>query len=116
MTAPGRIPCINPRCRRTAPADKYGDDEEIICRTCFGSLPIELRRRHRKVASDNRRMLKLINRRISRGTLPRHVFDRLRRNMEQRFETVWSDIRRRFVAPAVPIGLEGFLQEVGLAP
>ena len=40
MTASGRIPCINPRCRRTADAAKF-DCEEIICGKCFRSLPAE---------------------------------------------------------------------------
>jgi len=43
MTKPGRIPCINQRCKRTAPADKYRPGTEIICGKCFKALPAEIK-------------------------------------------------------------------------
>jgi hypothetical protein len=112
--ASDRIPCINPRCRRTAPAAKYEPGEEIICGKCFRALPMQLRARYRKAHRDNQRMLRLVKRRIARGTVPPHVLDRLHGNMLRRFEGVWDDIKRRFSAPDVPAGLENLLAEVGL--
>jgi hypothetical protein len=110
-----RINCINLRCRRTAPADKYEPGEEIICGKCFRALPMELRARYRKVQGDHRRMLRLIDRRLTMGTLPQHVFERLRSNMVGRSAEIWREIKQRFIAPQTPAGIENFLREVGLS-
>jgi hypothetical protein len=113
MTSTGRIPCINPRCRRTAPAAKF-DGQEIICGKCFRSLPAELRARYRKLGRDDRRMLRLVSRRVAEHSIAPDVVDRLQANMVRRGVALWSEIKSRFTEPVTPAGLENFLHEVGL--
>lgn len=108
-----RIPCINPRCRRTAPADKYNG--EVVCRKCFRSLPRDLQQRYRKVNHHNRRMCRLISRRVAKGTIAPDCVLRLEVHMARRSELVWAEIKRHLIAPSSPVGLDNFLQEVGLA-
>ena len=48
MTRPGRIACAIPFCRRTAPAEKFPDDE-IICGKCWRMADPALRRGNREL-------------------------------------------------------------------
>lgn len=49
MTAPGRIPCVIPFCRCTAPKERYPDGTEIICSKCYRLASKHDRRRLRRV-------------------------------------------------------------------
>jgi hypothetical protein len=49
MTKPGRIACEIPFCRRTAPAEKYGDDAQIICGKCWRLADPATRRENRRL-------------------------------------------------------------------
>mgnify|MGYP001557853266 CR=1 FL=1 len=53
MTAPDRVPCIVPFCRRTAPREKMPDAIEMLCGKCGRRAPRERKfwracERHRK--------------------------------------------------------------------
>jgi hypothetical protein len=49
MVKPGRIPCCIIGCRRTAPADRYPENTEIICGKCFRLAPRHIRQRLRRL-------------------------------------------------------------------
>jgi len=49
---PGRIPCIVPGCRRTAPDEGY---PEFICRKHWRGVPLRLRKRYQKLCRIMRR-------------------------------------------------------------
>lgn len=106
-----RIPCINPRCRRTSADD--GQSSEIICGKCFSSLPVSVRTEHRRIWREIRKW----ERRISRSTDDFQI-SRMRRILSRQIDHLnrhWdSDIKPEFVAPEKPEGLDGFLEEVGL--
>lgn len=114
MTKPDRIPCINPRCGRTAPADKYDPGSEIICGRCFRALPPRLRRAYRIHKQREKRVLRRIDRRIAEGTISAETVERLRRAFERAGTRVWNDIRAAVVAPDRPAGLDTFLEEMRL--
>ncbi|MPZ57604.1 MAG: hypothetical protein GEU91_14115 [Rhizobiales bacterium] len=115
MIGSDRIPCINPRCRRTASAEKYEAGEQIVCRACFRSLPQPIRDRYRQLRNRERRLLRHVERRVAKGTITLAKVGRLRAALFRCMWRNWDDIRRRFTAPEVPVGLENFLQEAGLA-
>ncbi|WP_257164662.1 hypothetical protein [Bradyrhizobium sp. SRS-191] len=107
----GRIPCINPRCGRTAPA---GDDGSgaIICRCCWNKLPQARRDRFNQLRRRERRMLRLAQKRTAPLTARRvEVLTRLLANGAT---SCWSEIATYFRDGAAPVGLEGFLKEIGL--
>jgi hypothetical protein len=109
-----RIPCINPRCRRTAPAEKYDEGTEIVCGKCFRALPLALRVHRRALERRDRRLLRLVERRVARGTITPVQVERVRLFSANRLHANWAAIKRCFTAPERPVGLEGFLQEIGL--
>ena len=112
MTKPGRIPCINPTCKRTAPADKYEPDCEIICGKCFRALPAELRTEHRRYWREIRKWERRITRTSDEIKIQRmiDIVDKwafkLRAN--------WQNIREHVTEPERPAGIENFLSEMGL--
>lgn len=106
-----RIPCINPRCRRTAARDKYPDSEEIICGKCFRALPAGLRAEHRRFWREYRKW----ERRILRTSDPlkaQRMHDILNR-WGAMLDGNWHAIRRTVVTPEKPAGLDAFLEEAG---
>jgi len=109
-----RIPCINPRCRRTAPADKCDLGSEIICGKCWRSLPRQMRERHRSLERRAKRLGRLIERRIAKGTIAADTVDRLGTVVDRRLHESWEELKVHFIAPERPIGLDNFLEEVGL--
>lgn len=113
MTKPGRIPCINPRCRITAPVAQDGASD-IICRKCWKALPVAMRSRYQQLQRRQKRLLKLIERRILRGNISRDLVLQLERQLTDRCAENWGAIRNYFTTPDKPVGLEGFLQEIGL--
>lgn len=109
-----RIPCINPRCRRTAPAEKYAPDTEIICGKCFRALPKPLQRRYRSFHRREKRVLRAIERRTARGTITPEAIDRVHDAFARNGHAIWLDMRRAVFMPDRPAGIDGFLEEVGL--
>lgn len=109
-----RIPCLNPRCRRTADAAKYAPAEEICCGKCFRSLPQCMRDRHRTLKRRDRRLQKRIAVRLARRDIQRSTIERLHDTLDRAFHENWQRIRNYFIAPVRPVGLDGFLQEIGL--
>ncbi|MCV9960792.1 hypothetical protein OIU34_02670 [Pararhizobium sp. BT-229] len=111
----GRIPCINPTCRRTAAQDKYPGSSSIICGKCWRSLPARMRARHKQL---NRRSRTLF--RLSRKT---KYGDALRtpqwQRIEDRYDAAWARLNatmiKYFTASETPVGIEDFLKEIGIA-
>ena len=110
---PDRIPCINPRCRRTAARDKFPHSNEIICGKCFRTLPVAAQREHRRLWREIRKW----ERRITR-TSDDIVANRIRRVLDRKSAQLnrhWdSDIEPQFLAPQKPAGLDAFFEEAGL--
>lgn len=103
-----RVPCINPRCRRT-----FKDEgSEIICGKCFRTLPEATRKEHRGYWRDIRKW----DRRIARTSdelrivRMRVIRDRLSDQLNQHWE---EKIRPPFLSPEKPAGLDTFLEEIG---
>ncbi len=108
-----RIPCLNPRCRRTAPAGKYEPGEEIVCGRCWKLLPKRVTDTYKALNRHERRLLRLVERRVARRTITREKIDEIRRRMEARKARNWAEIRSYFLRPEKPVGLDNFLKEVG---
>ncbi|MDI1264989.1 MAG: hypothetical protein PS018_17200 [bacterium] len=114
MTRPGRLPCVNPHCGRTAPADEFGDTD-IVCSKCWKLLPQPVRARFRQLRRRERRLLQLIDRRLRSGApISRGTASYLEGRITSAFAENWQLIRDYFRVSEKPLGLEGFLQEVGL--
>lgn len=109
----GRIPCINPSCRRTAPADKYEPGEEIICRTCWRLLPKHLADRWKRFGRRERRLIRLIDRRLARHDITVDRINGMAVRMDARRVEIWGAIRAYFRSPERPAGLDAFLEEAG---
>lgn len=115
MSRPGRIACINPRCRRTAPADRCDNDtDEIICRKCFNALPPALRDRHRRFWRHDKRMRHLIEKRLAKGTIDDATISRLYSSAVKRGAAIWQAIHNYYCKPEGPSGVETFMTEIGL--
>lgn len=106
-----RIPCINPRCRRTFKAE--GDGGEVVCGKCFRTLPQAVREEHRRYWREIRKW----DRRILR-TSDNFKIDRMkaiRDRIAERLARHWdTDMKPFFTAPEKPAGLDAFLEEIGL--
>lgn len=107
----GRTPCINPCCKRTAPADKFPG--EMICGKCFRALPAEARNEHRRFWREIRKW----RRRIIRSTDELKLV-RMRNILHmwhERLSAHWdAEIKARLTSPEKLEGLEAFLEELGL--
>jgi hypothetical protein len=105
-----RIPCINPRCRRTFKAE---GDTEFICGKCFRMLPETVRKEHRGYWREIRKW----DRRITRTgdelkiVRMRAIRERVSRQCTHHWD---QEIKPFFHAPEKPAGLDAFLEEVGL--
>lgn len=113
MTKPGRLPCVNPACRRTACAEQFGE-RDIICRKCWNLLPLAVRNRYQQLRRREKRLLRLIGRRATDGTIRREVIDRIQHRITDQAAENWQLMRDYFRTSKKPLGLEGFLQEMGL--
>lgn len=109
-----RIPCINPRCRRTAPASRYEPGEEIICRPCFRLLPKSVADRYRTLNKRERRLLRLIDKRLKAGTISADFIDDLQNRFEARRTENWLAMRAFFRPADRPEGIDAFLEEFRL--
>ena len=111
MTKPGRIPCLNPRCRRTADAAKYPPRTEIICGKCWKRVPPTLKNRQKR----QRALIRKAERKQQRlRNGPSYEVAILKRLRDRHSET-WDKIRAYFAEPSgEPEGLSQFLKESGL--
>ena len=112
-TAPDRVPCINPRCRRTAPRRPGdGQDARCICPKCWKVLPPRLRARHKQLSRVTRRLHRALDRGRYRERAPLWI------KTEQHLWDAWgrwnSEVSHYFREPDRPIGLEAFMEETGL--
>lgn len=106
----GRIPCINPSCRRTAPAEKF-PGQEIVCGKCWKLLPKAMTERYRQLRRARRRLERLARNRVRKGgTVPETFGATLDRALQRN----WGEIHNYFVAPEKPVGLDTFLEEMGM--
>lgn len=107
-----RIPCINPRCRRTAAQDKFPDSKEIICAKCFRALPLAFRQEHRRCWREinkwERRILKTVD--PLKAQRMRVICNR----WTDRLNAGWNEMRKTIVQPEKPVGLDTFLEEMRL--
>lgn len=105
---PGRIRCINPRCRRT-----FKDDGgEVICGTCFKMLPAELRNEHRRYWRELRKWRKRITRTSDELKIAR--MHRIADRWSSLIHANWRRIRAHVITPDRPEGLDPILEELGL--
>ncbi|MER8616042.1 hypothetical protein NKG99_04175 [Mesorhizobium sp. M1409] len=106
-----RVPCINPRCRRTFKREH--ESQEIICGKCFRMLPDATRREHRGFWRELRKW----DRRIARtsdelkAVRMRAIRERISFNLGLHWD---AHIKAPLLAPDKPAGLDTFLEEVGL--
>ena len=111
MVSAERIPCINPRCRRTFKREH--EDQETVCGDCFRMLPDAVRIEHRGFWREIRKW----DRRITRTSdeLKIESMKRARRQVSAKLAEHWdAHIKGYFSAPEKPVGLETFLEEIGL--
>jgi hypothetical protein len=121
MTAPGRTPCLNPRCRRTFKTECEG--EVVVCGKCWKLLPQPWRARYKQL----RRRWKVIERLEAKGVACRRrgrkfgVPDRgapqgftMRLKAERLWNRLCNRIHNFFENPEKPEGLDAFLEEMGL--
>lgn len=106
-----RVPCINPRCRRTFKREH--ERQEIICGKCFRLLPEATRKEHRGYWREIRKW----DRRIARTSDELKIVRMLaiRDRVSFNLGTHWDvHIKAYMLAPDKPAGLETFLEEIGL--
>ena len=113
MTKPGRLACVNPSCNRTASAEKFGE-ADIICAKCWKLLPQALRNRYRQLRSRETRLLKLIGRRLMHHDIAPEEIIRIEHRQAALCAENWQLMRDYFRHGDKPVGLEGFLQEMGM--
>lgn len=107
MTKPGRIPCINPRCNRTAAAEKHPDSEEIICYQCWKRTPRELRDRYFQLRKREKQIEKMLRKRGENDPEKHHF-----RAVWEQMNLNWRSIRAYYCSPdanSPPEGLETFM-------
>ena len=122
MTASGRIPCVNPRCRRTGDAAKFEGHDRIICNGCFKALPDSVRRRYKALRRRERHVAKLFA--WERRKAPAAPTDgvpvysqrmwRVERMLDAQASANYAAIWNFFHPIEKPAGLDAFLEEVGL--
>jgi hypothetical protein len=113
MTAPDRVPCCNPACKRTAPRED-DPETEIICGKCWRALPQVLRDRYKQLSRREKKLLRLTGRRFEQRKIGLDDVARIASRIEKSRAENWREIRAYFQPGDKPSGLQGFLQEVGL--
>lgn len=108
---PGRTPCINPSCRRTADAKEFPG--EMICGKCFRALPDRDRKEHRRLWREIRKWERRIAKTVDE--LKRQRMHDIRNMWVGKLQRHWDEsIKGSFANPEKPEGLESFLEEIGL--
>lgn len=107
----GRTPCINPRCKRTWPADKFLG--EMICGKCFRTLPEAVRKEHRGYWREIRKWERRITRTSDEQKIAkkRGIRDRLLWLLGLHWD---REIKPRMISQERPVGLDAFLREIGM--
>ncbi|MEH7904063.1 hypothetical protein V7794_22975 [Rhizobium laguerreae] len=112
----GRIPCLNPNCRRTAAAERYPGSSHIICGKCWKQLPARTRARHKQLNARSRLLFRLSRKSRYGDALRRTQWQRIERHFDNAWIRLNQIIIRYFTATEQPpVGLEDFLKENGLA-
>ena len=107
-----RTPCINPRCRRTFDTAKHGHGE-LICGKCFRSLPQPVRDQHLRLWRHLRKWRRAAAR--TSDEFKRARIESIVDAYSSQINLHWDQVLRpALITPEKPIGLEGFLAEVGL--
>lgn len=112
MTKPGRIPCLNPRCNRTAPAEKHAEGAEIVCQKCWKLTPKELRDRYASLKKRQKSVERLLKKRPETDQKDLHF-----RAIWRQMDINWGLIRAYWCASDAekpPEGLENFLESAGI--
>lgn len=117
-----RIPCLNPRCRRTFKREH--DDETAVCGKCWKLLPVTVRDRYKQL----RRRSRVIDRLEAKGDAHRRRGRRhgqpdkgvpqsytMRWQHDRLWRRLWDWIEAFYLRPERPAGIESFLEEIGLA-
>lgn len=111
---PGRIPCCNPRCNRTAAIEKHPNCNEIICYKCWKLLPKELTKRYRDLHRRWKKTDRLIARRYETLPVEAVTAANLRNRIIDQLDENWRAIRDYFQTGEKPEGIEQFMKEIGL--
>lgn len=110
-----RLPCVNPRCRRTDAIEKHPGHDCIICQKCFKALPASVRTEYKHL----RRRERTTERRIARRAKTDYpttpavaawIRKRLRERASRNYDAIWGFFRPN----DKPEGLDAFLEEFGL--
>ncbi len=110
-----RIACINPNCRRTAPADKYEQGVMIICGKCFRAIPARFRQRYRELKRRGKRLTRLVQKPRTSHEARAKQWDNISDQMDRADRVLWDAMRAYFTdAAAPPAGLDNFLKETGI--
>lgn len=109
-----RISCCNPKCRRTAPAERHPGADEIICGKCWKLLPKALTSRYRALRRRDTKGRRLAEKKDRVGKLTDRQIDECDRLAHKLVRQNWLAIRNYFRETEKPEGLESFLSEVGL--
>lgn len=104
-----RVPCINPRCRRTF----KNEGAEMICGKCFRMLPETIRAEHRRYWRELRKWRKRITRTSDELKIARmhDIADRWSALLGRHWD---AHIKAYFLASEKPAGLDAFLEELRL--
>lgn len=108
---PGRINCGGLlSCGRTFDAEKNQGYTWIICGRCWRLLPADLRHDHKRYNAMRRKMERARVRSPDRAVSIANALERIYRLHSQNSDAIAEFFR----APPRPIGLDRFLEEVGL--
>ncbi len=110
-----RIPCCNPRCRRTAAYSETMNSDEIVCAKCWKTLPPAQTERYRDLRQRYKRIARSMAKRERNGNLPNFrksvsIYDHLDALVERN----WRDMKASFQQSVKPEGIDKFMEEAGL--
>lgn len=117
MTAPDRIPCLKPGCRRTAKREPNDPpDVQIVCGKCWKTVPPRLRVRYKNLRKRGKKLDRLIQkaRRASRAQVQHSRWMDLHEAHDRLWQKLWADIVSSLQKPDKPEGLEVFLEEMNM--
>lgn len=110
-----RVPCLNPQCRCTIPADRHPDSTYVICRKCWKAMPALLRDRW-KLLNKRSRLLGRMGKKSSFNRPERHQqWHRIAARYDRAWVALEASIRLYFREGTSPTGLDQFLKDIGFA-
>jgi hypothetical protein len=114
VTAPDRIPCLTPGCRRTAPADKWPLGTQIVCAKCWPSVPPRMRARYVQLRKRRRTLQRLVQKHETSAMVPERMQAALA-TLDHLQQRNWREIYEAVTGrDDMPTGLESFMDEMGL--